>query len=77
MDISKKQLIDQSLHFAWSFLALIPILWIGGFWGGLLSGLLIGAPRELVDQWPVGHWDDTLLDLAFFAAGGAAIGMLL
>ena len=68
---------DQALHFAWSFLALIPIVWIGGIWGGLLSGLLIGLPRELVDQWPVGHWGDTLLDLAFFAAGGAVIGAII
>ena len=73
----KKQLIDQSLHFAWAFIALIPILVIGGVWGGLLSGLLIGLPRELVDQWPVGHWKDTLLDLAFFGLGGAVIGGII
>jgi len=71
---SNKQLVDQSLHFTWSFLALIPVLLMGGFLGGLLSGLLIGLPRELIDQWPVGHWKDTLLDLAFFALGGAVIG---
>ena len=73
----KKQIIDQTLHFGWSFIALIPILILGGFWGGLLSGLLIGLPRELVDQWPVGHWKDTALDLAFFALGGAVIGSII
>jgi len=73
-----KQLIDQTLHFLWSFIALIPILVINDkILGGLLSGLLIGLPRELVDQWPIGHWKDTVLDLIFFALGGAAIGFLV
>lgn len=71
----KKQVIDQALHFAWAFIALAPVvIWGPNFWTGALSGLLIGAPRELVDQWPVGHWEDTILDLAFFTLGGAMIG---
>ena len=74
----KKQIIDQSLHFAWSFLAVIPILVMDStLQGGALSGLLIGLPRELVDQWPIGHWKDTVLDLVFFTLGGAAIGGIL
>jgi hypothetical protein len=74
----KKQIIDQSLHAAWSFLALIPILVMDStIMGGALSGLLIGLPRELVDQWPIGHWKDTLLDLVFFALGGAIVGWII
>ena len=73
----KKQVIDQSLHFGWSFLALLPILYFDSvIVGGLLSGLALGLPRELVDQWPVGHWKDTLLDLGFFTLGGGAVGVL-
>jgi len=74
----QKQIIDQTLHFLWSFIALIPILVLDDkVLGGLLSGLLIGLPRELVDQWPIGHWKDTALDLIFFALGGVAIGVLI
>jgi len=78
MKESQKKILDQVLHFAWSFIALTPLI----IWGvrpetGALSGLLLGAPRELIDQWPVGHWKDTLLDLAFFAIGGAAAAHLL
>ena len=70
--VMRKQLIDQSLHLAWSILALSPLLYFGAtWWAGALAGFLIGAPRELVDQWPVGHWKDTILDLAFFSLGGA------
>ena len=73
-----KQVIDQTLHFFWSAIALIPILVLDDkILGGLFSGLLIGLPRELVDQWPIGHWKDTVLDLTFFALGGAAIGFLI
>jgi len=73
-----KQLIDQTLHFLWSFIALIPVLVLNDkILGGLLSGLLIGLPRELVDQWPIGHWKDTVLDLIFFALGGAVLGIVI
>jgi hypothetical protein len=74
----KKKIIDQSLHFGWSFLALLPILVMDStIEAGALSGLLIGLPRELVDQWPIGHWKDTLLDLVFFALGGAIVGWII
>jgi len=74
----KKQVIDQSLHFLWSLIALAPIMFIDNHvLGGLLSGLFIGLPRELIDQWPIGHWKDTVVDLIFFAWGGAALGALI
>jgi hypothetical protein len=70
-----KKILDQVFHFAWSFLALAPIVLMDSpIMGGALSGLFLGLPRELVDQWPVGHWKDTILDLAFFTLGGAVIG---
>lgn len=72
-----RKIIDQIAHFLWAFIALIPVLIIDDHTiGGGLSGLLIALPRELVDQWPIGHWKDTLLDLLFFTLGGAAIGTL-
>ena len=74
----KKQILDQVLHFTWSAIALAPIVFLDDkVLAGALSGFLIGAPRELVDQWPVGHWKDTILDLAFFTAGGAWIGYMV
>ena len=74
----KQQIRDQSLHFLWAFVVLSPLLYFGPtWWAGALAGFLVGAPRELVDQWPVVHWDDTLLDLAFFTVGGAvAVGAI-
>ncbi|GAG19319.1 unnamed protein product [marine sediment metagenome] len=75
--MKKNKILDQVLHFAWSALALAPIVFMNDkVMGGALSGLLLGAPRELIDQWPVGHWGDTILDLVFFTLGGAFIGYM-
>lgn len=72
-----RKILDQPLHFLWAFIALMPVM----FWGatvlaGILSALLLALPREIVDQWPIDDWGDTLLDLAFFALGGAVGGMI-
>jgi hypothetical protein len=58
-----RKLLDQPMH-------LLAVL------TGALSGLLLALPREFVDQWPIDHWSDTLLDLAFFVLGGALAGFL-
>jgi len=71
-----RKILDQVMHFSWALVALLPILLIEGVTGGALSGLLLALPRELVDQWPVGNWKDTIIDLAFFALGGAVAGSL-
>ena len=72
-----RKVVDQLAHFLWAFIALIPVLVIEShIVGGAFSAVLFALPRELVDQWPVRHWKDTFLDLAFFALGGAAIGAL-
>jgi hypothetical protein len=72
-----KKVGEQVLHFAWSAYALLPI----GIWGldpitGATTGVLLALPREFVDQWPINKWWDTAIDLAFFALGGATIGLL-
>ena len=76
LGLKNRKILDQAMHFTWALAALLPVLIIGGFLGGALSGLLLALPRELVDQWPVGDWKDTILDLSFFALGGAIAGLL-
>ena len=71
-----RKILDQAMHASWAFIALAPIVLIDGILGGALSGLLLALPRELVDQWPVGNWKNTLLDLTFFVVGGALAGLL-
>lgn len=76
--MDKKKVLDQVYHFAWAFIALAPVLFIDSpILGGAGTALLFALPRELVDQWPVRHWGDTVLDLTFFTLGGAAIGSLI
>ena len=72
-----RKFLDQPLHLLWAFIALIPVMVMGPtvFAGGL-SGLLLCLPREFVDQWPIDHWDDTLLDIAFFVLGGILAGII-
>lgn len=77
--IGKKwaKVLDQVLHFAWAFIALIPVMVMGPtVIAGAMSGLIFALPREFVDQWPIGNWGDTILDLCFFALGGAFAGWL-
>ncbi len=76
-EIIAKQLLDQSLHFAWIFVAIMPIaIWGPTILAGALSGFVLAFPREFVDQWPIAHWKDTALDLLFFTLGGAAAGVI-
>jgi len=72
-----KKFAEQILHLLWAALALFPIF----FWGpsiatGFLAGILLALPRELVDQWPINKWLDTVFDLTFFGIGGALLGIL-
>ena len=72
-----KYLIDaaeQTLHFAWAFIALFPVIfWEATWWSGALSGLLLCLPRELVDQFPIERPLDTVKDISFFILGGIAV----
>ena len=65
--------IEQVLHFAWTFVAIlvyaaipVPIV------NGLVAGVVFALPRELVDQWPIERPRDTVKDLIFFGLGGSA-----
>ncbi len=72
-----RKVLDQLLHLLWAFFALIPVMVYGPtVIAGICSALLLALPREFVDQWPIDHWEDTLLDLAFFAIGGAIAGAI-
>jgi len=71
------QIIDQSAHMLWAGIAITPTLLWQDWWAGALSGLLIGAPRELWDQRPRGPRSDWWLDLIFFGVGGAIMGWFL
>ena len=73
-----RKILDQVLHFLWAFIALIPVLAMEShIIGATFSAVLFALPREIVDQWPIDDWGDTLLDLAFFALGGFVIGMII
>ncbi len=72
-----RKVLDQLWHLLWAFFSLIPVMVYGPtVIAGMCSALLLALPREFVDQWPVDHWEDTLLDLAFFAIGGAIAGAI-
>jgi len=71
-----EEIIDQVLHFSWTFIAILPIFWKQNKWTAGLSALFICLPRELVDQWhgwPIGFWK--LVDITFFFIGGIAVDL--
>ncbi len=79
-----KDVGEQLLHMAWGF-APVCFLWLclrRPHWtalaaaGGATASLAFALPRELVDQWPIDRWWDTVLDLTFFALGGSLGGIL-
>ena len=73
-----KEIIDQVLHFLWSFIALLPLAYFGPtIWSGGLSGLFLCLPRELVDQWNGGIGWGKILDIVFFTLGGMAVGYFI
>ena len=79
------EILDQVLHLLWGFLPLVifwaaskarrygPLVLLGGFLGAVAFAL----PRELVDQWPINRWWDTVLDLAVFGLGGILAGVVM
>lgn len=72
----KKQLVDQSAHF------LVGAVWVGlalpfsapGL--GMIYLLLLVCYRELVVQWPVNSWWDTIVDSLFFFLGGLVVSLI-
>ncbi len=73
-----KNLIDQILHILWSAVAILPVLIEPTLFTGLLSGFLVGAPRELVDQMTLNEWKNfkfnahwqKYFEMLMFAVGG-------
>lgn len=68
---------DQVLHFLWGFFIIgLPVLahmaLMSSSLFAFLYPMVIMLPREIVDQWPINHWGDTILDLLFFGVGGWA-----
>ncbi len=72
-----RKILDQLLHFLWAAIGVLPVMIYGPtVIAGIASGLLFALPREFVDQWPIDSWFDTILDLSFFALGGAVMGAI-
>lgn len=72
----KKQIIDQSAHFAAALVALAP----AALWPGVASfafaGAALGLVREITEPGPVLS-AGSLLDILFWTLGGAAAGLLV
>ena len=68
---------EQVLHILWGGLPLlILVFWGGRWWAWPLAAVAFALPREFIDQWPIVHWQNTALDLLFFAVGGAVVGLI-
>lgn len=70
--------VDQIGHASWAAAAvaaalLIPVPGLNG----AVAGLVLALPRELVDQWPIDRWWDTVIDTAAFVMGGAVVSYLV
>lgn len=74
----RKELIDQSAHFAAAFAVVALASVLGSFftlWAGALVGLALGLSREVAQHntfriWTLGK--GSRLDLCFWALGGLA-----
>lgn len=71
----KKQLLDQSAHMLAAAAILAPVLLWPGLIGGALYGLGAGLVREITEGGNVLS-RDSLLDLLFWAIGGALAGAI-
>jgi hypothetical protein len=79
-----KDIYEALLHVVWGFTPIVifwgaskvrrfgPIVLLGGF----CAALAFALPRELVDQWPIDRWWDTLIDLLMFGFGGFLAGLV-
>jgi hypothetical protein len=79
--------VDQLGHLAWGFMITALYLcatWLNGNTDAGMHVLLAFvlpvvalAPRELIDQWPIESWKDTIADLVFVGLGGVAACLIL
>jgi hypothetical protein len=79
LDRVLRSFAEQPGHAAWGFVPVAICFWLWGhpMLAGALAGLALALPRELIDQRPINRIWDTVLDLVFFAGGGALAGWLL
>jgi len=79
-----KDIGEALLHMVWGF-APIAIFWGAAkvrrygpmaLLAGACGAVALALPRELVDQWPIDRWWDTLIDLAMFGLGGFLAGVM-
>jgi len=73
----KKQLIDQSAHFTWAFIAVLVSVQVWNY-AGLPLGMFFLAVNFAVigfregRQWPSSRWYDPPLDWAIYSLGTVA-----
>jgi hypothetical protein len=76
----RKELRDQSAHFAAALVALLPFALFPCFLTGAWAGFFIGLVREITEEGEV-TWAafsralDSKLDLTFWTLGGLAVGL--
>ena len=84
MNITKKDLIDQSSHAAVAFVATAAILIAPGILTAALAGFLMGLVRELTEEGTkvtgqafrnVWASRNSKIDIAFWTLGGALAGL--
>ena len=68
-------MIEMILHMLWgAWIVVVPylffILEVPRGVAAFLIPIAIILPREIVDQWPINHWRDTVIDLLMFGLGG-------
>jgi hypothetical protein len=83
MQIRWRKVGEQIAHAAWGagIVLMVRLMFPVGWWSvpwwfGFGLPVLAVLPRELVDQWPINKWGDTVIDLAFFGMGGLIIWMI-
>jgi len=72
----KKQIIDQSAHVTAAFVVLMPLLVYPHVLSAALTGFGLGLIREVTEGGNV-FSPNSLLDMAFWAAGGALAFLVL
>lgn len=70
-----KQIIDQGAHFGAAAIILVPLATAPSLLTFTLAGAALGLIREITEPGSIVS-KGSLLDIAFWALGGAAAGML-
>jgi len=70
----KKQLVDQTAHFAWAYLAVVIGLSAAPLGYAFIAMHAAAIVYREYRQWPSTRWYDPPLDWAFYALG-ACVGL--